>query len=155
MVHCCVIDAVICHLFWTRDVRSWCFMEDVICREKPCLRWRIRLQGIDVAFKDTHMSTVNSHHCLFWRCFPWWCLLVCHFFSWSDAHPQFDSGIYLDRSARVVNQEVLDGSWAACFSCRSLLLTRQGSAVHVIRCQRRGKTEFRGSNSFSSFRCRN
>ena len=38
------------------------------------------------------------------------------------------------RSARVVNQEVLGSSRVTCFSFRSLLLIRLGSAVHVIKC---------------------
>lgn len=111
---------------------------------KPCLRRRIRWRGIDVAFKDTHVTTVNSHQSLFWRYFPWWSLLVSQFFSWSDAHPPFDSRVRLDcRSARVVNQEVLGSSQVTCFSLRNLLRIRLGSAVHVIRCQRRGKVGVR------------
>lgn len=107
---------------------------------KPCLRCRIRWRGIDVAFKDTHMTTVNSHQSLFWRYFPWWSLLVSQLFSWSDAHPPFDSRVCLDcRSARVVKQGVLGSSRVTCFSFRNLLRIRLGSAVHVIRCQRRGK----------------
>lgn len=39
----------------------------------------------------------------------------------------------------MVNQEVLGSSQVTCFSLRNLLRIRLGSAVHVIRCQRRGK----------------